>query len=393
MAGFKDEIVYGANVDFTGAAVPTAQMTADADLLFGSTVAPAIRKGQLVQPAAGITLTFSRPTSTTGALTMALADDLAAIEGLATTGIAVRTAASTWATRSLTQPAAGITISNNDGVAGNPTFALANDLAAIEGLATTGIAVRTATDTWATRSLTQPAAGITISNNDGVSGNPTFALANDLAAVEGLATNGMVARTATDTWTTRTITAGVGIAMTNGDGVSGNPTVAITGGLVLISSQTASNSASITFTGLSTYNQYKLYIHKAQPVTNAQVLRIEVSQNNGSTWINSGYSAGVLYNAYNSTTQTIGNSTTIMPISGPCSNGDSYTAELYMGSVNQADYYTLNGLATWNDTTLATTASGRVGGRATTGVNAIRLTFASGNINRGSFTLFGIKTS
>ena len=118
MAGFKDEIVYGANVDFTGAAVPTAQMTADADLLFGSTVAPAIRKGQLVQPAAGITLAFSTPTSTTAALTMALADDLAAIEGLATTGIAVRTAASAWATRSLTQPAAGITISNSDGVAG-----------------------------------------------------------------------------------------------------------------------------------------------------------------------------------------------------------------------------------------------------------------------------------
>ena len=393
MAGFKDEIVYGANVDFTGAAVPTAQMTADADLLFGSTVAPAIRKGQLVQPAAGITLAFSTPTSTTAALTMALADDLAAIEGLATTGIAVRTAASAWATRSLTQPAAGITISNSDGVAGNPTFALANDLAALEGLATTGIAVRTASDTWATRSLTQPAAGITISNSDGTAGNPTFALADDLAAVEGLATNGMVARTASNTWTTRTITAGVGIAMTNGDGVSGNPTVAITGGLVLISSQSASNSASITFTGLSTYNQYKLYIHKAQPVTNAQVLRIDISQDNGSSWINTGYTAGVLYSAYNSTTQTAANSTTIMPISGPCSNGDSYTAELYMGSVNQPDYFTLNGLATWNDTTLATTAGGTVRGRGTTGVNAIRLTFASGNINTGSFTLFGIKTA
>lgn len=51
----------------------------------------------------------------------------------------------------LTQPAAGITITDS----GNPitstgtrTFALANDLAALEGLSTTGIARRTGTSTW-----------------------------------------------------------------------------------------------------------------------------------------------------------------------------------------------------------------------------------------------------
>jgi hypothetical protein len=104
--------------------------------------------------------------------------DLGALAALSGTGIAVRTAADTWATRSLTQPGAGITISNNDGVAGNPTFALANDLGALEALAGNGIAVRTGADAWAQRSIaTADNARLTVSNGNGVSGDPTLDLA------------------------------------------------------------------------------------------------------------------------------------------------------------------------------------------------------------------------
>lgn len=125
---------------------------------------------------------------------------------LTTYGLLAYTANDAFATRTLTGPAAGLTVANGDGVAANPTLALANDLAALEGLSSTGIAVRTATDTWAQRSLTAPAAGITISNNDGVSGNPTFALANDLASLEAASgTNTIYYRSATDTWSPITI--------------------------------------------------------------------------------------------------------------------------------------------------------------------------------------------
>lgn len=50
----------------------------------------------------------------------------------------------------------------------------------------------------------------------------------DLDAVAGLAVSGVIARTGAGTAAARTITAGTGISVANGDGVSGNPTIAAT---------------------------------------------------------------------------------------------------------------------------------------------------------------------
>lgn len=113
-----------------------------------------------------------------GTNVQAWSSELDAVAALASTGLTVRTGVGTRASRSLTAPVAGLTISNNDGVSGNPTFALANDLGAIEALNTNGILVRTATDTWAARTLTVASTGrLTISNGDGIGGNPTLDLA------------------------------------------------------------------------------------------------------------------------------------------------------------------------------------------------------------------------
>lgn len=153
-----------------------------------------------------------------------LDSDLTALANSGGTGFYIRSGDGASVTRSLVQPAQGLTITNADGIAGSPTFALANDLAALEGFTGTGIPVRAGTDTWALRSLTAPAAGLTISNATGVAGNPTFALANDLAALEGLSTIGLAVRTGADLWTTRSL-ASTTLALSTADGVGGNPTI------------------------------------------------------------------------------------------------------------------------------------------------------------------------
>lgn len=102
---------------------------------------------------------------------------LTAIAGIATNGIIVRTGASSAAARTLVAPSTGFTITNGDGVAGNPTFVLSNDLGALEGLNGVGIAVRISSDTWAQRTIVGTAGRVVVTNVDGVAGNPTIDLA------------------------------------------------------------------------------------------------------------------------------------------------------------------------------------------------------------------------
>lgn len=141
-----------------------------ADRLFGTNGAGA--SGLITLPAAGLALSA-------GAL--ALANDLAALEGLGSTGIAVRTASNTWAQRSIAVPAAGLSITNPAGVAGDPTLALANDLAALEALGSTGLAARTGSDAWAQRTITGTAGLITVTNGSGAAGDPTLTVADAAA--------------------------------------------------------------------------------------------------------------------------------------------------------------------------------------------------------------------
>lgn len=181
---------------------------------------------------------------------------LSALAGYSTVGMVVLTAADTFAGRTLTAPAAGLTITNPAGTAGNPTFALANDLAALEGLASTGFAVRSAADTWVQRQIDGPGAGITVTNGNGVAGNPTIALANDLLALEGLITTGLATRLADGSWTTRTLTNGDGmITVTNGNGVAGNPTISLDNQVMRRADTDASGpDSSITINVQASYN-------------------------------------------------------------------------------------------------------------------------------------------
>jgi len=62
-----------------------------------------------------------------------------------------------------------------------------------------------------------------------------------LSALSVLSTTGLIARTGSGTVATRTLTAGTGISVTNGDGVSNNPTIALASSGVTANSYTSAN--------------------------------------------------------------------------------------------------------------------------------------------------------
>lgn len=82
---------------------------------------------------------------------------------------------------------------------------LDSDLTAIAALSASGLVARTGAGAAAARSIVVPASGLSITNADGAAGNPTIALTNDLAAVEAISSIGFVKRTAADTWTAASI--------------------------------------------------------------------------------------------------------------------------------------------------------------------------------------------
>lgn len=95
-------------------------------------------------------------------------------------------------------------------VIGTDVQAYDADLAALAANSTDGLWAHTGAGTGAARTLTAPAAGLTISNPAGIAGNPTFALADDLAALEALSgTNTIYYRSAASTWTAVTISTGI----------------------------------------------------------------------------------------------------------------------------------------------------------------------------------------
>lgn len=79
-------------------------------------------------PVEGFTISGS-PITTSGTFVFTLSDDLAALEALTGTGIACRIGTSNWATRSLTGTPNQISISNPDGILGNPIISAPQDIA------------------------------------------------------------------------------------------------------------------------------------------------------------------------------------------------------------------------------------------------------------------------
>ena len=95
-------------------------------------------------------------------------------------GIVVKDSGSTLINRSIATTGAGLQVLNADGTGGNPTLELTGVAAAVANLSGTGmLAMVSGGTSVAGRDLTGTANQIVITNGNGASGNPTFAIASD----------------------------------------------------------------------------------------------------------------------------------------------------------------------------------------------------------------------
>ena len=238
-----------------------------------------------------------------GAYTIALNGSSGSLEG-AGTGVIVKSAANTIVARSLVSSGNGLGVTNGDGVAGNPTFALTGLAQAIANASGTGLLALGSGTTLSPVTLTGTGNQIGVTGGDG-SSTPTISLANNFIApgTAGItlpngttaqrgATTGQI-RYNTDTARFEGYYAGSWQTFGIGDGtvtsVSGttnqinvsnvgsiatvaftpNPTIPVSGGIVIPVGTTAQRTASPT-NGILRYNttiaQFEAYTNSAWSV-------------------------------------------------------------------------------------------------------------------------------
>ncbi len=190
---------------------------------------------------------------------------------------------------------------------------------------------------------------------------------------------------------------GVGVLPSFQDSTSGGG-----GSFVFLDSQTASTSASIIFDNTfitSTFNNYFISLDGVVPVTNGARLEMDISIDNGSTWLSSGFVS--VSKTLATGVGTLNNTVNFVISQGVGDNGIVNTALLgYTGEVNLYNLTSggtprINGTGFYvrvlsTDSVIST--FGGVG-PATTTVNAIRFILSSGNISTGEINLYGVKTS
>lgn len=174
------------------------------------------------------------------------------------------------------------------------------------------------------------------------------------------------------------------------------------GAMTLISTQTASSSADLHWTGLSGYDKYVLIIENLIPATNNAYILLQLGTGS-TTYLTSGYTSTGSF-AYNAGGGTMGGGTFGSPQSGyttywplASTNGLPNTASGYYGK------HLLMGMSSGNYTALVVQnnysaavnqTSETFGGSVsnTTTKTAIKLTMSSGNITSGTASLYGISS-
>jgi hypothetical protein len=158
-------------------------------------------------------------------------------------------------------------------------------------------------------------------------------------------------------------------------------------GLVLISEQVVTTPvASVDFTaGIdASYDEYEFHLYNIIPDTDGTNLWFRTSSNGGTNFDNgaSDYTlAGVSSSAQIALTGALGNAAG--------ENGASGVVRLFRPAVAQALYLALDTVSA-NTAGLIQGSNGKGGRNAVAVVNAVRFLLSSGNIQSGSFRLYGV---
>ena len=181
------------------------------------------------------------------------------------------------------------------------------------------------------------------------------------------------------------------------NGTSANPSFQVpasaSGALIELAKRTASNSAAISFTSIvsSSYSTYFLNYSNVVPATADTTLNLQISTNNGSSWIASSYEGGCLVLNWSTGGQFYSSSTSsavLTNIIGNSQNGLAGNTWLY--NLQNSQGFLCRGTAVYVASTPQATMDDHFGWNTNTSVNAIRLVMNAGNITSGTFTLYGL---
>lgn len=210
-----------------------------------------------------------------------------------------------------------------------------------------------------------------------------------------------VAHTVSDTSSIDlTLSSGTLSADVKSGGVSLGMLAGGTGGWVYISSATASSSASITFTGLSTYDAYKVVTYDVASASDAVNFLLRTSTDNGSTYVSTAsYNwSAIAVNTAGAVVGAGGSGATSIQLASSMGNastteaGSGVLTMIHRGSGSTVSRFLFE-FAYRNSA--SDTLWYNMGGTYNVGaaVNALQFLMSSGNISRGTFRLYGLRES
>jgi hypothetical protein len=161
------------------------------------------------------------------------------------------------------------------------------------------------------------------------------------------------------------------------------------GSLLLISSQTANNDATIEFTsGLTTYNNLFLVVSGLAASTQTLELLLRLSNDGGANYETTGYLSGRNRHLYNSASWANSNINYAYDLIGQCTATGEAAGVFWIQDFNSTYRIKVSGIGTVVQTNpYYITSTGELSIAAP---DAIQLSFVNGVIQSGTFSLYGL---